>query len=198
TLRCFVAVPVNGGVREQIAAWRNQIRKLLPNAKWVHPDHYHLTLKFYGELAQSTVEKLAEALRAALSAYGTFEIELGGLGAFPDLQRPRVLWVGVRRGAEHLRELAGIVEAASVGLELPAERDDYHPHLTLARFRVPIQAKDLAPDLLLANELSWGPFTVETAHLISSRLTPRGPIYTNLYAFPLGGIASQVPIDGTP
>lgn len=186
-IRCFLAVPVDNSAKENILRWRNQVRQKLPNARWVRPENFHITVKFYGELYPDELNWLVNALKAPLTAFSPFELELHGIGVFPDWNRPRVLWVGVRNGLEAMRDLAGIVEAASVGLELPADKRDYHPHLTLARFRIPPQGKDIDPHILTARENSWGKFTVSEAYMIRSRLTPNGSIYTIHETFAFNG-----------
>nr|MBO2507656.1 RNA 2',3'-cyclic phosphodiesterase [Bacillota bacterium] len=181
TIRCFLAVPVGEQVREALSRWLRSVRSRLPNARWVDPQNYHLTIKFYGEQEQAAVERLAQSLSASLSGLGAIEVEIAGLGAFPSLDRPRVLWAGVGEGARELQRLAGIVEAASVGLDIPADRRDFRPHLTLARFRVEIRGRDLPPDVLAERERSWGRFTADRVHLMRSRLTPNGAQYSILH-----------------
>lgn len=185
SIRCFLAVPVGDEVRDELARWQRSVRGRMPNARWVDPRHYHLTIKFYGEQEPGTVERLAGALDEALRGIGAFPVEVEGFGAFPNLARPRVLWAGVGAGADHLRRLAGIVEAASVGLDIPADRRDFHPHLTLARFRVPARGADIPPDVLSARQRRWGGFETDRICLMQSRLTPNGAHYTTLYTFAL-------------
>jgi len=185
TIRCFLAVPVGDEVREVLARWLRGLRGRLPNARWVDPQRYHLTIKFYGNLTEGAVDRLAGMLAAGLAGFGGFAVEVAGFGAFPSLARPRVLWAGVGEGAAELQRLAGVVEAVSVGLDIPADRRDFHPHLTLARFRVPAEGRDLPAELLAGRERSWGRFTVDRVHLMESRLTPNGAHYRTLHTFSL-------------
>lgn len=183
TIRCFVAVPVGDQVRETLARWLRSVRGRLPNARWVDAQNYHLTIKFYGEQGQAAVDRLPEALGGSLTGLGAFDVEITGIGAFPSLNRPRVLWAGVGEGAAGLQRLAGIVESASVGLDIPADRRDFHPHLTLARFRVPARGRDLPPEVVEGMQRSWGRFTADRVHLMRSRLTPNGAQYSILHTF---------------
>ena len=185
SIRCFLAVPVGDQVRESLARWLRSVRGRLPNARWVDPQHYHLTIKFYGEQTPAAVDRQVAALAGSVTGFGSFDVEVTGFGAFPGLDRPRVLWAGVGEGAEELRRLAGTVEAASVGLEIPADRRDFHPHLTLARFRVPARGRDLPPEVLAESQRLWGRFTVDRLDLMQSRLTPNGAQYTTLHSFTL-------------
>lgn len=186
-LRCFLAVPVGREPRDELARWQRRVRGRLPNARWVEPGNYHLTLKFYGNLEPRVIERLGKTLEGSLTGVEAFPVELAGFGAFPGLRRPRVLWAGVREGAERLRRLAGVVEAASVGMEIPADRRDFHPHLTLARFRVPARGPDIPDDVLSQRDRRWGWFVADQAKLIHSRLTPNGPRYAQLQVFRFSG-----------
>ncbi|HEX6989055.1 MAG TPA: RNA 2',3'-cyclic phosphodiesterase [Bacillota bacterium] len=185
SIRCFLAVPVGERVREALARWLRTIRGRLPNARWVDPQHYHLTIKFFGEQPAAAVERLAAALAGGVAGFGAFEVEITGFGAFPGLDRPRVLWAGVGAGADDLRRLAGIVDAALVGRDIPADRRDFHPHLTLARFRVPARGRDLPPEVLQDLRRPWGRFEIDRVDLMQSRLTPNGAQYSILHSFPL-------------
>lgn len=171
-------MPVDNNVREALSHWRKLVRHQLPDVRWAKPENYHITVKFYGDLDVESLARLTAALREPLSSINSFKLELVGLGTFPNWDHPRVLWAGVGDGIEHMRYLAGVVEAASVGLELPVDRKDYRPHLTLARFKAPVQRKDIGPDVLNARNQRWGVIHVTEAILFRSRLTPQGPIHT--------------------
>lgn len=184
-LRCFLAVPVGEEVRNELARWQRQVRGQLPNAKWVDPQNYHITIKFYGQLPPEAVDELAAALQKPLTDFSSFRTEISGFGAFPDWLHPRVMWAGVGEGADHLRELAGLVEAVSFGINVPADKRDYRPHLTIARFRVPARGSDIPPQVMAARARHWGLYTTDQVRLMESKLTSNGAVYSPLYTFPL-------------
>lgn len=177
-MRCFLAVPVNGAARDRLVEWRSRARQQLPDARWVKPENYHLTVKFYGDLNVQRLQWLVQSLKEPLSSFRSFELELEGLGVFPSWERPRVLWAGVGDGIEHMQDLAGIVEAVSAGIKLPVDKRDYRPHLTLARFRGSWSGHDVRRALADGEQQRWGRLPVTGAIMYISRLTPSGPIYT--------------------
>lgn len=193
--RWFVAVPIGQEVREQLARWQSAVRKKLPNARWVDPNNYHITLKFYGSINPALFTPITDALTRALANVQGFSIEVVGFDAFPNLQNPRVFWAGVGRGAEQMRELAGIVEAASVGIALPADRRDYRPHLTLARFRTKVSLRDIPEEVLADRNRVWGTCLIDRVHLMQSRLSPQGARYEILHTSPLLPAAAESPQD---
>lgn len=103
-----------------------------PRLRWTAPEKLHLTLAFLGECGADRLREIHAAVDAAARARAPFEIELHGLGAFPDLDRPRVLYVDVGAGVEDLRVVhAALREALPPGLR--PESPPWRPHLTLAR-----------------------------------------------------------------
>src|SRR5690606_8584575 len=96
-VRLFVAVLLPGKVRAGIAGEVvPSLRERLPRAAWVRPDNLHVTLKFAGRRPEALVPELTDALRAAAAGVEPFDLVLEGVGAFPSLERPRVLWLGAR------------------------------------------------------------------------------------------------------
>jgi 2'-5' RNA ligase len=187
-LRCFAAVEVAApAVRRALeSAQFNLKRAFGPRdpVKWVPAHQFHFTLKFFGEIAAEEAQRAAEALLGVGAATAPFELEVAGLGAFPEPARPSVLWAGVGRGRERLVDLAGRVEEAMVRAGFPREKRPFRPHLTLGRVREGA-AVPQAVVAALRGGGSFGAWRVERLVLMRSELLPAGPRYTVLQEAPL-------------
>ncbi len=144
-----------------------------------------MTLRFFGERDENLLPRIKESLARAASSLGPFEAEVGGLGAFPSDNHPRVLFIPVHRGQEALRELAESVSEAVQEIGIRAEEREYHGHITLGRVK---EGADGGPALKFLREalpLSLGIVPVDRVVLFQSRLTSQGPLYVRLGEFPL-------------
>jgi RNA 2',3'-cyclic 3'-phosphodiesterase len=147
--------------------------------RWEERDRWHLTLQFLGPLPR--LVPVVEALAAAVGERTAFAFRLGGAGAFPNPRRARVVWIGATVGGDALIGLAGAVSAALRPAGFEADRP-LHPHLTVARLKVP---GDAGPVLAALGPEAVGPdFTVSEVVLYESRLSAAGPKYTVLERFP--------------
>jgi 2'-5' RNA ligase len=187
-IRAFVAVVPPEELVERMTQFVGRLRPLAP-WKWVGRAQLHLTLRFLGETPAAQVERVRKALTGieADGAFddGAFEICMNRAGGFPNLTRPRVLWLGGDRGAKELTALASLVEQASVRAGYPPETKRFSPHLTLARLRNGGESSlpaELLKALQAVPSFSW---RCDRFFLMQSRLTPTGPIYTRLQEYRL-------------
>ncbi len=180
TKRLFIAVDINPATRGQIAALSRTVREsIAPSVKasWVHPDRMHLTLRFFGAADAAMEEQIRDALASAVPMQ-PFDIVLDGLGIFPERGAPRVLWVGIGDGRDHLQRLHQSLQ----GLPGPPG-EAFKPHLTLARFRERVGRAELAEVGRI--RASAGPSRIDRVTLYQSRLSPAGPAYLPLAEAPL-------------
>lgn len=183
SVRCFAAVEVSSpAVRRVLEEAREEMRRALGadagSVKWVRPDQFHFTLRFFGELGPAEVSQAALALRRAAAETAPFRLAVAGLGAFPSLRNPRVLWAGTAEGREQLVALARRLEEELAGVGFARETRPFRPHLTLGRVR---QGADVAAplrDLLSRPPSHYGAWQVERVVLMRSELLPAGPRYT--------------------
>jgi 2'-5' RNA ligase len=152
---------------------------------WVAPENFHLTLKFLGHVDQPRLESVEAALATALGGRPRFELTCAGIGAFPTPGRPRVIWAGVRDGAEAARRLAEAVDQALTPLGFEPEGRAFSAHITLGRLRVPGRDSALTAALEGAGGRLFGITPIDRVALMRSDLSPRGARYTELTAFPL-------------
>ncbi|HIE04735.1 MAG TPA: RNA 2',3'-cyclic phosphodiesterase, partial [Candidatus Latescibacteria bacterium] len=111
-VRTFVAVDISDGARRSVADLVRELKGYGAEVRWVAPESLHLTLKFLGEIDEARLEGVFQGVQEATEGLGPFRMVLEGLGGFPGLGRPRVLWVGVSEGADILRSLAERVEGS--------------------------------------------------------------------------------------
>lgn len=147
--------------------------------KWVPGDNLHLTLKFLGDVDNREVPKVCDVVRQCCEEVGPFTLHLRGAGAFPDKNRPRVVYAGVLEGGEPLTKIVGGLEPGMAKLGFKPEPRDYIPHLTLGRTRG--GSRRGSPELterIEANESFDLGFTeVEKLVIMASFLDKAGPTY---------------------
>jgi 2'-5' RNA ligase len=183
-LRAFVALEFNEpSVLEGLVAMQRRLVETGGDLKLVERQNLHFTVRFLGEISESEASEAASRLkRLALSAP---VVELKGLGAFPNQNRPRVLWVGVSHEQEGLVE--PIALAVRTALDGIGEREDrpFAAHVTLARLRSEKRSGALTALLRSEAERSFGTARLSGLKLKSSTLTRQGPVYTDLGVYPL-------------
>ncbi|NPV28283.1 MAG: RNA 2',3'-cyclic phosphodiesterase [Firmicutes bacterium] len=186
-IRSFLAVLLPDDVKNQIYQHLNPICRLPLDIKWVEKENYHLTLKFFGSLTESEIRKISLFLTELTPQVDSFSLKYGGWGLFPNRRHPRVLWLGLGGDAlDALHNLWLKIENGLLNHGFPREEKSFHPHITLGRFRSPANIELLLIKMKgspLSGEI--GSFPVSELHLMESKLSPAGPSYSSLAAFPL-------------
>ena len=175
-IRSFVAVKVPGNVADELENFLAELRPLA-KIRWVRRSQFHITLKFLGENTHQVTEDIKDAL-TPLKNFEPFTVELSYIGAFPNLNAPRVLWLSGSKGAKELSNVAKkvndvIFDAAAI------EKDTkkFQAHLTLARLKDSYLPENLVRKLGEVPKLSW---TCNELFLMKSGLQPSGPVYSQL------------------
>jgi RNA 2',3'-cyclic 3'-phosphodiesterase len=191
-IRAFIAIELSAAILHQIGEIESRLKPQLPPdcVRWMKPDSLHLTLKFLGQVPSDQIDLIKSSLKNALAAQHAFTLEVTGAGCFPDLHRPRVIWVGVKEDApsHQLQHVQRAVENAISPLGYPAEARDFSPHLTLGRLARDVRTLDLKKvgDVIGASSVgSLGRWDVTNVALIKSDLRPTGAVYTILARAPL-------------
>jgi 2'-5' RNA ligase len=186
-VRLFVAVNLPAAERRAAYEAAAPLRAGRLPVKWVGEESIHVTLRFLGEVEAVRVTPIGEALAAAVRAVRPFGVGLGGVGAFPSLARPRVVWIGVERHPA-LELLANDVEKALMALDFEPELRPFHPHLTLGRADRSARPAAFAGFEQLAAAVAYqGSTMVESVDLMQSVLGQRGATYTVLSRASLSG-----------
>ena len=194
-MRLFVALDIDDPIRERIARFVEGVRNFAPDGRWAKEESLHVTLKFIGEQAESSVDRINEALAA--TAGRSTQVVFRGYGFFPTPNSARVFWIGMEAGPE-LAALAAEVDAKLTPLGIAKEERNFTPHLTLARSSrasgAPGRRKEDGPRRTfhrLQEKLSalpapdFGSMTAHEFFLYQSRLSPKGSTYTKLARFDL-------------
>ncbi len=185
-MRLFIAVDISEEVGAAVAALATRLRQANADVGWVKPENFHLTLKFLGETPDGQLGDIKAALDLTATARGAFEMEMRGMGCFPDRGAPRVVWVGVGAGRDALTALAHDVESAMEGLGFARERREFAAHLTIGRVRSPRGAERLRHLLEAEADTGFGRCGVDALRLYKSTLSPGGSIYEVLHEAKLG------------
>lgn len=182
-VRLFVAVTVPDELLARLDDVTVDLRTKLRNARWVPPANQHLTLKFLGWVPGDRAAEVEKTCRMVASSHQPSELSLTRLGAFPSEGRVRVLWMGVDDPKGLLGAIANDLDAAFEPLGFPSEGRSYTPHLTLARFKMPVPLKGGFPTVEAPAD---GTFDVSDLKLFRSHLSPKGARYEVIATFPLG------------
>jgi 2'-5' RNA ligase len=190
TIRAFIAVPLPGSLLERLAALQRKLERQVPDrsVRWVRVEGIHLTLKFLGDTPTEKLPDIKQALAAVARHVLSCSSTVGELGCFPNLRRPRVVWVGVQEPTGRLAALQDAVEEVMTPFGYPPEGRGFTPHLTLGRVHRRASRSDVTQvGEVVANttvgalaEVSVGRFA-----LIRSVLKPTGAEYTELAEFSL-------------
>lgn len=177
-MRLFVAVNLPDAVRER--AWRASapLRDRAFPVRWVGEEGLHLTLRFLGSVEREGASDVSAALEGAARGIGPLELRLGGVGAFPSLRDPRVLWLGVE-GPPGLAALREAVEGAVAALGFGREEREFHPHVTLGRVRRGARRGALEGLAAAAGRVRPdAACTIDSVELMESETGPGGARYT--------------------
>jgi 2'-5' RNA ligase len=191
-MRLFVALDIEPKIRKTISEFRNQMRTLAPDMRWVGPETFHVTLQFLGETTK--IDEIRNALEQVKSC-SVVPLAFRGTGFFPNSKSPRVFWIGIESDA-HLQELVDLVGGTLRPLGFERDPGPYRPHLTLARAGSgrprPVRGDSFAPGLLAVKVKlagitppDFGTMTAREFCLYESKLSPAGAQYTKLGHYPL-------------
>lgn len=185
-MRSFFCIELSEVLKAQLDEITQALkRKAHAHVSWVRKENLHITLKFLGEIEAAMVGELKKAAKAALDGIAPFELKLDRLGAFPDLRRPRVIWVGSTEIPEGALELHAALEKSLGRLGLETEKQKYVPHITLGRI------KEISKGEIenLTRQLQHITFNyvakAEGITLMESKLTPTGSIYMPVFQITL-------------
>lgn len=188
-LRAFVAIHIPRSVREALGTSVVALHRAVGRStvRWVALENIHLTLKFLGDVSPSSLGPLEQMLAVEAARHPAFQIQAGSLGVFPDLKRPRVIWVGLD-APPAIASLQRGVESAMERLGYPPETRPFSPHLTIGRVQAHATPKDLDTLRAALEETQVGDLggiLVDNLYLMRSDLQSGGPVYSTLFTAPL-------------
>ncbi len=182
TIRSFIAFDIeNASVIENIAKVQRFLIQTGADLKLVEPKNVHVTLRFLGNITMSMVEKIFEEVKHV--QFSSFDIKIHGVGAFPSLSYPRVLWAGISDGVAQLQSIFNQLETRLRSLGFAPDHKGFSPHLTIARVKSGRNKAELAKFISEKANYDFGIVRATCLRLKKSDLTPKGPIYSTLKEF---------------
>jgi 2'-5' RNA ligase len=185
-LRSFLAVELPELILNRIGEIQRDLKSSRADVRWVSPENIHLTLKFFGNIEESLIQHIVQSIEGPLQDTSPFFLKVQGMGAFPNLKNPRVIWMGFQEGKEIIVSIQKQLEREFEKIGFQPEDRPFHPHLTLGRMRSNRGKDDLVKGMERYREGEFGSFQVEKVILFKSDLRPMGPIYTPLREIRLG------------
>ncbi len=187
-IRSFIAIEIDSLNKQKITNIISQLKKSDAIVKWAKENQMHLTLKFLGDIKESDVEKISANLKSIADNFNTFSIKFSKIGGFPNMQKPRVIWLGIDKGSEYLKLLNNKIEDNLEKLGFAKEKREYSAHLTLGRIK---SLKNIQNLTKIINEINLDlndEVKIEKIILFQSALTPKGAIYTPLSEHPINNL----------
>ncbi len=187
-LKLFTGIEVGSTIRSSAAKLQTALAGTGAEVKWVEPENLHITINFLGDVDDRDLHGICKALEAVGRQVPPFRLEVAGVGAFPTMRRPKVLWTGVTNGQDELRTIHEMAEPKLLQLGVyRREERGYTPHLTLGRVKDESHAQTIATEL--ANAANWrgGDLLIEEFALYASELRREGPVYSIVARFELSG-----------
>ena len=181
-MRCFIAISLPYELKAKISGIQEKLKAAGADVSWTRPEGMHLTLKFFGEIEDKRIPKIEKALDAVVNGIPTFTLSVSGMGTFPDMRRPRVIWIGLKEDGGNLLRLQKGVEEELKKTGFPSEDRRFTPHITLGRIRSNKNTDKLLRLIEEGKVEELGSFDVSEVHLIKSELKPAGAEYTELYS----------------
>ena len=181
TVRTFIAVEIPGEVKDHALRLIERLSVAPAKVKWVGPSAMHWTLKFLGDVDIVETPKICAAVARAVEPLVPFDVEARGAGAFPDVRRPRTVWIGMTQGAEQMVQLHDRIEAQLAQIGYRPEGRRFRPHLTIGRVRSSPAGIGELGELITRNaDFDAGVSTVFEVAIFSSHLGRDGPTHEPL------------------
>lgn len=185
-IRTFISVELPEDIKRKISDLQNRLKVHGGHIGWVRPGAIHLTLKFLGDIDEKEVKEIEAATKKAIKGFGPFYLRLLGIGAFPDLKRPRVIWLGIDEGGDNLARLQLRIEDEIAVIGYPREERRFKPHLTIGRVKNAHGLKQLIDAINAEREIDLDGFNVAEVLIMKSDLRPEGAVYTRLCEITFG------------
>ena len=181
-IRSFLAFDIdNEDVRKRLASAQNRLVQTGADVKLVETENIHVTMRFLGDVSIGMVEKIFEEMKK--TEFTPFNVQIKGVGVFPSLSYPRVVWAGITDGADQLRDVFNQIEPRLLGLCFAHDSKGFSPHLTIPRVRSGRNKPQLADFVNKTASHEFGTIKAECLRLKKSAFSPKGPTYSTLKEF---------------
>lgn len=179
-VRAFLSIDIEDqSLLSQVQNIQQKLDLSAAKMKIVKSENIHFTLLFFGDTPLTRVDQIRASLERIKIT--PFEIEIAGVGAFPNRRRPRIIWIGVAQNASKILSLKDEIDSSLLELDYQPEKRKYTPHATIARVRHVNDSKRIADNLEYLGDEVIGTMIVRKVKMMKSTLTPSSPIYDTLW-----------------
>ena len=179
--RLFIAISVPEEVKLFLKRLQDEMKKTGIRGSWVSQPNMHLTLKFLGDTRPEVRDKVQERLETAVSSISPFVLHAGGVGVFPSVRKPRVLWSKAKGETQVLQTLYERLETRLTLSGFKKEKKPFHPHFTIGRIKNRVSSQTMFEGIDRFSSYESEPFSVTGIHLFKSDLRPEGAVHTRLF-----------------
>jgi 2'-5' RNA ligase len=180
TIRTFIALELPPSLISLLARLQENLRAMGLRAKWVQPQSIHLTLKFIGNINPADIDNIGGAMVNAVGEFGTFNLVAGGVGVFPGINRPRVIWVGLKGQVQLLFAMQRLLEDNLAASGYKKDKRPFKGHLTLGRFKQRVNPDTIRRALQEFGNFDSEEFPARRVIFYKSDLKPTGAVYSQL------------------
>jgi len=180
SVRAFLSIDIEDrDLLSRINGVQSKLDQDAAKMKLISQENVHFTLKFFGDTDPARLDEIEESLKDL--SFQPFRIRLKGVGVFPALRRPRIIWMGVSNNAERFKKLKKRIDDKIRKLGYKPERRKYTPHATIARVRHVKNKRDIVSCIDSLSEVTIGEMIIDSVRMKKSTLTSSGPIYDTLW-----------------
>lgn len=190
-VRAFIALDISSDIKEKLSNLQKSLKDTDIKIRWVAPENIHITLKFLGNVEGNKISKIKNVLREVVEENEAFIIKFTGIGAFPHLHNPRVIWVGIEEGEAGLKKINQKIEEGLKKIKIKREGKEFQPHLTIGRMKSSFNKKIMIDLINKYKDEKWGEIVAEKITLYKSTLTAKGPVYSPLSVYYLKNIKEE-------
>lgn len=183
-MRTFIAIELDNDIKQRLAPIQKKLIETGADVKWVKIENIHLTLKFLGEIEEKQLPQIKDIIQNICENKYTFNMTINELGAFPKLNYPRVIWIGVKEGKENIERISLELENSLSKIGFKKEKRPFSGHITLGRVRSNKNRAELIEAVNKFNEINLKETFIQpikTITLFKSTLSLKGPTYEALY-----------------
>ena len=178
-IRSFIAFDIdNKSVLRKLSEVQDKLVNTGADLKLVKPQNIHITMRFLGDISPTMVDAIHEEMEKV--SFTPFDVELKGIGVFPNIKYLRVVWAGIQKGADELRKVFDQLEPRFRKLGFRPDPKGFSPHLTIARVRTGRNKAELIRCVEELADYEFGVLRAACLRLKKSVLTPKGPVYSTL------------------
>lgn len=186
-IRSFLAFDLSVDIKKKIETISDEIKKSNLPVRWIKPENIHITLVFLGDVKENLIGDIKGKVENAVNKKISYKVWLEGLGVFPHVKRPRVIWVGLGGDIDRLSDLRDNIQSELSSLGFVPERRQFRPHLTIGRFKKETKGIfDVKKILERHYDITSDAYCLKELILFKSDLRPNGAEYTKIYSWLLG------------